>query len=92
MRIAVVGTGRMGAYRAEWLRRRPDVDEVLVGSVRRGTVEAVLDAGVDAAVISSATPDHATHVALCAARGLPMLCEKPISLTLPETAAARPPV
>jgi myo-inositol 2-dehydrogenase/D-chiro-inositol 1-dehydrogenase len=78
----------MGAYRADWLRSHPDVEEVLVGSVRAGTVEVVLDAGVDAAVISSATPDHAAHVGLCADRGLPMLCEKPISLTLAETAAA----
>jgi myo-inositol 2-dehydrogenase/D-chiro-inositol 1-dehydrogenase len=88
VRIAVVGSGRIGAYRADWLRRSPDVDEVLVGSVRAGTVEAALDAGVDAAVISSATPEHARHIALCAERGLPMLCEKPISLTLAETAAA----
>jgi myo-inositol 2-dehydrogenase/D-chiro-inositol 1-dehydrogenase len=88
VRIAVVGSGRIGAYRADWLRRSPEVDEVLVGSVRASTVEAALDAGVDAAVISSATPDHASHIALCAERGLPMLCEKPISLTLAETAAA----
>jgi myo-inositol 2-dehydrogenase / D-chiro-inositol 1-dehydrogenase len=88
VRIAVLGTGRMGAYRADRLRRHPDVEEVLVGSVRAGTVEEALDAGVDAAVISSATPDHARHVELCAERGLPMLCEKPIALALRETAAA----
>jgi myo-inositol 2-dehydrogenase / D-chiro-inositol 1-dehydrogenase len=88
MRIAVIGTGRMGAYRADWLRRHPDVDEVLVGSVRAGTVETVLDAEPDAVVISSATPDHAAHIALCAERGLPMLCEKPIALTLGATSEA----
>jgi myo-inositol 2-dehydrogenase/D-chiro-inositol 1-dehydrogenase len=88
MRIAVIGTGRMGAYRADWLRRHPDVDEVLVGSVRADTVRAVLDAGPDAVVVSSATPDHAEHIALCAERGRPMLCEKPIALTLAESSAA----
>jgi myo-inositol 2-dehydrogenase / D-chiro-inositol 1-dehydrogenase len=88
VRIAVLGTGRMGAYRADWLRRHPDVEEVVVGRVRAGTDEEALDAGVDAAVISSATPDHVAHVELCAGRGLPMLCEKPIALTLRETAAA----
>jgi myo-inositol 2-dehydrogenase / D-chiro-inositol 1-dehydrogenase len=76
MRVAVIGTGRMGAYRADWLRRRPDVDEVLVGSVRAGTVRAVLDAGPDAVVVSSATPDHAGHIALCAERGLPARSER----------------
>jgi myo-inositol 2-dehydrogenase/D-chiro-inositol 1-dehydrogenase len=39
-------------------------------------------------VVSSATPDHAEHIALCAERGRPMLCEKPIALTLAESSAA----
>jgi myo-inositol 2-dehydrogenase / D-chiro-inositol 1-dehydrogenase len=85
MRIAVLGTGRMGAYRAEWLRAHPDVDEVLVGSIRAGTVESVLDARPDGVVISSATPDHPSQIRACAARGLPMLSEKPIALRLRET-------
>ena len=88
MRIAVLGTGRMGAFRAEWLRQKSSVEEVLVGSVRAGTVEAVLEARPDAVVISSATPDHPAQIAACAERGLPMLCEKPIALTLRETRAA----
>jgi myo-inositol 2-dehydrogenase / D-chiro-inositol 1-dehydrogenase len=56
--------------------------------VRAGTVRPVLDAAPDAVVISSATPDHAAHIALCAERGLRMLCEKPIASTLHETSAA----
>src|SRR5213593_1126469 len=85
MRIAVLGTGRMGAFRAEWLRQKSSVEEVLVGSIRAGTVESVLDARPDAVVISSATPDHPAQIRACAARRLPMLCEKPIALTLRET-------
>ena len=88
MRVAVLGTGRIGAFRAQWLRARPDVEEVLVGSLRAGTVESVLDASPDAVVISSATPDHAAQIRACAERSLPMLCEKPIALTLRETRAA----
>jgi len=88
VRIAVLGTGRMGAFRADWLRSQPDVEEVLVGSVRERTVEAALDARPDAVVIASATPDHAPQIRACAERGLPMLCEKPIALTLAETRAA----
>ena len=88
MRVAVLGTGRIGAYRADWLRSHPDVEEVLVGSIRAGTVESVLDARPDAVVISSATPDHPAQIRACAKRGLPMLCEKPIALTLRETREA----
>jgi myo-inositol 2-dehydrogenase / D-chiro-inositol 1-dehydrogenase len=88
VRIAVLGTGRIGAYRADWLRAHPDVEEVLVGSLRAGTVDRVLDASPDAAVISSATPDHPAQIRACAERGLPMLCEKPIALTLRETRGA----
>ena len=39
-------------------------------------------------MISSATPDHPTQIRASAKRGLPMLCEKPIALTLRETRAA----
>jgi myo-inositol 2-dehydrogenase/D-chiro-inositol 1-dehydrogenase len=85
MRVAVLGSGRIGTYRADWLRAHPEVEEVLVGSIRAGTVESVLDARPDAVVISSATPDHPAQIRACAARELPMLCEKPIALTLRET-------
>jgi myo-inositol 2-dehydrogenase/D-chiro-inositol 1-dehydrogenase len=88
VRVAVLGTGRMGSFRAEWLRAHPDVEEVLVGSIRAGTVESVLDARPDAVVIASATPDHPAHIRACAERGVKMLCEKPIALTLAETRRA----
>ena len=81
----MLGTGRIGAYRAGWLAAHPDVDEVLIGSIRAGTVESALAARPDAVVISSATPDHPAQIRACAARRLPMLCEKPIALTLRET-------
>ena len=88
MKIAVLGTGRIGAYRADWLRAHAGVDEVLVGSIRAGTVEAALDARPDGVVIASATPDHAAQIRACAERGLRMLCEKPIALTIAETRSA----
>ncbi len=102
MRIAVLGTGRMGAFRAEWLARHPEVDSVVVGSrdparaqdVARpirsdgGSIEDVLASPLDAAVISSSTGEHAGQIAACAELGLTMLCEKPIALTLHETRRA----
>jgi myo-inositol 2-dehydrogenase/D-chiro-inositol 1-dehydrogenase len=88
--VAVLGTARIGTFRAEWLRRHPDVDEVLVGSrdpARGRPLEEIVE-GADAVVISSSTERHPQDIALCAARGLPMLCEKPIALTLRETREA----
>jgi myo-inositol 2-dehydrogenase / D-chiro-inositol 1-dehydrogenase len=87
LRVAVIGTGRMGAFRADWLRRQAGI-EVLVGSMRGGNIESVFDQSPDAVVISSATPDHPAHIALAAERGLPMLCEKPIAPTLSESREA----
>jgi myo-inositol 2-dehydrogenase / D-chiro-inositol 1-dehydrogenase len=86
MRIAVVGTGRMGGFRAEQLRRRGH--DVLVASreAERGRpLEEVLEEELDAAVVSSETSRHPADIAAVTARGLPMLSEKPIALTLRET-------
>jgi myo-inositol 2-dehydrogenase/D-chiro-inositol 1-dehydrogenase len=55
---------------------------------RGGTVDEVLDESPDAVVVASATDRHVVHVEACARRGLPMLCEKPIALTLEETERA----
>lgn len=102
MRLGVLGTGRMAAYRARWLARRPQVDELLVGSRRPeraeelaaqvggrgGGYEDVLSAELDALVIATATPEHVRQIEAGAARGLPMLCEKPVALSLEETERA----
>ena len=102
MRIGVLGTGRMGAFRAAWLSRHPAVDAVVVGSRdpargmdlatkiggRSGSYDEVLAASPDALVISTATPEHADLVEQGARHGLPMLCEKPIALSLAETERA----
>ena len=102
MKVAVLGTGRMGAYRARWLGARPEVETVLVGSrdparahavadaagASGGSYEEVLDECPEAVVISTATPDHLRLIAECAGRGLPMLCEKPIALTIEESEQA----
>jgi myo-inositol 2-dehydrogenase/D-chiro-inositol 1-dehydrogenase len=103
MRVGVLGTGRTGAFRAARLAEHPGVDEVLVGShdparARAvaeplgarglGSYDDVLDEGVDAVVVSTATPDHVVLIEAAAARGLPVFCEKPIALTLEDTERA----
>jgi myo-inositol 2-dehydrogenase/D-chiro-inositol 1-dehydrogenase len=102
MRIAVLGTGRMGARRAGLLAARPDVDEVVVAGRDRAradevaaaagahgaTVEEALAGRPDGVVVASATADHAAQLEACAALGVPVLCEKPIALTVEDTSRA----
>ena len=86
MRVAVVGTGRMGGFRADQLRRRGHDVVVASGDPARGKpVADVLEDELDAAIVSSSTDRHPEDVLACVQRGLPVLTEKPIALTLRET-------
>jgi myo-inositol 2-dehydrogenase / D-chiro-inositol 1-dehydrogenase len=86
VRIAVIGTGRMGGFRAEQLRARGHDAVVASGNPGRGRPLAdVLAEDVAAAIVSSSTDRHPDHVLACVERGLPVLCEKPIALTLRDT-------
>jgi myo-inositol 2-dehydrogenase/D-chiro-inositol 1-dehydrogenase len=76
----------MGAFRAEQVRARGHEAVVTSRDPERGRPLAkVLSGEIDAAIVSSATADHPAHIAACADRGLPILSEKPIALTLRET-------
>ena len=100
MRIAVLGAGRLGSFRAGVLSELPAVD-VIVGNrtVERaeklarevggtaGTIEEAIDSEPDAVFVSLATEQHAEALHRCIEAGLPIFCEKPIALTLPETAS-----
>jgi len=101
MKVAVLGAGRIGTFRARVLSGLPEVDEIFVGNrtVERaemlarevggtaGTVDEAIDSGPDAVFVSLATEMHAPALHRCIDAGLPIFCEKPIALTLPETAA-----
>lgn len=101
MQIGILGTGRMGAFRARALAAHPEVERVVVGShdpdrasrlaaeigARGATIEEVLAEDLDALVVSTVTAEHPEHIAAGAERGLPMLCEKPISIDLADTEA-----
>lgn len=100
MRIAVLGTGRLGSFRARILSGLSEVDEVILGNrtLERaeevaeeiggtaGTIDEAIDTRPDAVFVSLATELHAGVLHRCIDAGLPIFCEKPIALNLPETA------
>lgn len=101
MRVAVLGAGRIGSFRARVLKELSEVEEIIVGNrtVERaeklarevggtgGTIQEALDSGPDAVFVSLATELHAEWLHRCIDAGPPIFCEKPIALTLPETAS-----
>jgi myo-inositol 2-dehydrogenase/D-chiro-inositol 1-dehydrogenase len=99
VRIAVIGAGRMGAIRAEDLQADARVDEVLIANRHEGRaaeLAARLGAShlpwsqaarvdVDGTVVAVATDMHATLLPAVIDGCRPVLCEKPIALTLAAT-------
>jgi myo-inositol 2-dehydrogenase / D-chiro-inositol 1-dehydrogenase len=96
--LGLVGVGRIGAFHAQTLLALDDVSSVTIADAdparaRRvatelgvdaaETPETLIDAGIDALVIATATPGHAPLVRLAAQAGLPAFCEKPVALDLP---------
>lgn len=76
----------MGGFRAEQVRSRGHEAVVVSRDPKRGRpLEEALSEDLDAAIVSSATAAHPEHIAAFAKRGLPVLSEKPIALTLRET-------
>lgn len=101
MIVGVLGLGRIGATHAANLAELRGVDVVVYDPDARAVErtlaatgarvlpdrEAVL-ATADAVVIATPTANHPDDLAAGAAAGMPMLCEKPISLDVASTAAA----
>lgn len=102
MRIAVIGAGRMGRIRVEDLAADTRVSEVMVtnrtdaraqeaaeelgATAIAWSDDALLDA--DAFVITTGTDTHLHHLTRLLPLGRPVLCEKPIALTLADTTQA----
>lgn len=101
MRVGLLGAGRIGVFHAGVLAGHEDVVSLMVGDVdeeraaavaeevggRSGTIEEVVDSGLDAVVIAAATSAHAELINACLDRGLPTFCEKPVALDYEETVA-----
>lgn len=99
MRVVVIGAGRMGGIRAEDLASDERVTELLIANrsferaeklaadlgARPLPWEEVATTDADAYVMALATDAHAHLLEALLQRGVPMLCEKPIALTLRET-------
>jgi len=100
MRIAVLGTGRMADIRVPLLRAG-GADVVVAGGDAERTaavakrlgaepasVGEALASAPDGVVVASSTERHLEQLLAAAELGVPVLCEKPIALTVEDTRAA----
>lgn len=99
MRVVVIGAGRMGGIRATDLAADSRITDLLIANRTRDRARSLaeeLDAGVidwdsvvdtdaDAYVMALATDAHSHLLESLLQRGVPILCEKPIALTIAET-------
>jgi myo-inositol 2-dehydrogenase/D-chiro-inositol 1-dehydrogenase len=101
VRVLVMGAGRMGAIRVEDLAADPRVSEVLVtnrNDARANELasnfnatsvpwELALTTVADAVVVAVGTDAHDHVLRGILPQGVPVLCEKPIAMTLSATSA-----
>jgi myo-inositol 2-dehydrogenase/D-chiro-inositol 1-dehydrogenase len=99
VRIGVVGVGRLGSLFARTLAAHPDVDGVVLAGSRPDSADALSEelsavaaadpseifGSVDAVVIAASTAAHYVLIRQGADAGIPMFCEKPITLDLEST-------
>jgi myo-inositol 2-dehydrogenase/D-chiro-inositol 1-dehydrogenase len=99
MKVGLLGAGRIGSLHAGLLSERPEVEALVVGDLDagraealagelgagHGTIEEVLDSGLDAVVIAASTSAHADLIRAAVDAGIPAFCEKPIALDHEET-------
>ena len=99
MKVGLLGAGRIGSLHAGVISGRPGVEAVLVGDVdigrakalaekvggEAGTIEEILDRGLDAVVIAASTSAHTDLIEAAVDAGIPAFCEKPIALGYEET-------
>ena len=102
MKVLVIGSGRMGAIRAEDLSENPKVSQVLITnrnpdhgmalaqkfSAEFVPWESLGSIEADAFVVTVGTAAHEQMLSQVLPHGKPVLCEKPIAATLSGTRAA----
>jgi myo-inositol 2-dehydrogenase/D-chiro-inositol 1-dehydrogenase len=98
LRIAVLGCGRIGRMHAANIAVHPRARLAAVYDIDRQSAEAVAtrhgvraaetdeallaSSDVDAVLVATSTPTHADYIEKSVAAGKPVLCEKPIDLSL----------
>ena len=100
MRVAVIGTGSMGGKHAQLLGGMRGVDEILVVDALPARAAAVAaDIGAravthaealdqaDAIIVATPVEFHADTVTAAVERGIPVLCEKPLTEDLASSRA-----
>ena len=102
MRIGLAGTGRIGAFHAKTLTTLPGVDDLVLADLDTAvaervatdlgvsaapSIDALLDSGLDAFVITAGTAAHAELLEAAISRDIPTFCEKPVALDLERTIA-----
>ncbi len=99
MRVLVLGAGRMGAIRAEDLAADPRVTDLAIANRTASRAvdlaaavggravpwDAAVDEPADAVIVAVGTDAHDALLDGVLPRGVPVLCEKPIALTLDGT-------
>ena len=102
LRVAVIGCGRIGARHARTVRGLaglaaelwccdpvPDAARAVAGELGArvlASVEEVIAAAPDAVVVATPTATHAAITGALLRAGVPTFCEKPLAMTLEETA------
>jgi len=102
-RLGLIGAGRMGRTHLRGLAGSPQVAVTAIAEVSEATRRTVPDVGaavypgiaemlgsetLDGVLIVVPTDRHLQVITEVAARGLPILCEKPCGLTVAQTKAA----
>lgn len=99
MRVAVIGAGSMGGMHSQLLGGLPDVEVLVVDADASRAAAVASSAGgramtetealdvADAVVVATPASLHAPLVEAAVARGLPALCEKPLTEELESSAA-----
>ena len=98
LKIAVLGCGRIGRMHAANIAAHPraelamvydihepsaaEVSELYGASAAESAKSVFASETVDAVLIATATPTHADYIEAAVAAGKPVLCEKPIDLSL----------
>ena len=99
VRIGVAGVGRLGSLFARTLADHPDVDGLVLAGSRQDSADGLASElsavaasdtaevfdSVDAVVIAASTAAHGVLIHQAADAGIPIFCEKPITLDLAST-------